>query len=1305
MVLWPLVFGCALQVSNEFHASANPLLYRVSMCDMTPSELAVVTTKGAAGGLKFVIVGGEQLSFAVWTKLQSFASNSVVVNAYGPTECCVHTMVSSGSREGRGAIAVGRSIENSGVFVSTQAYLRGANVGLGYGNEVKKTREAFLYDKVGNDAKSMQYVTGDKMKFLNDGKGNVYGRADDQVKISGKRVELGAVESVMLACAGVKQCAVLVVEGADGNKSLAAFVVVDISRTTSEQIRAEVNRNAAHHEVPHRIVVVDAIPLTTAGKADRGALRKLLMLAEEVQQDKTLRRQEHHQLTASASVPLSNSLNNALDLFSVVAESFARVLGRNHGIVDVDGVNFFQEGGTSLMAMQLCALLQASSGVNVSVGTVLKLQTVGELAKYLTENTSRSAKDNARQSALSVAGATKKVDCEPQVMYPIYAPVSVSQEGLFVAWKVNRGSEYTVVLGFDTARKVSVPSVRKAVERLCKTHEALRTHFVETRSTVLQVINEEATFDFASCTVDESDEELVVFCNEINGLEIDLSSKPLMKVWAVRRGAGLKDALFFVLPHILYDHGSEERLFGDFASFYLQEEGSIDNFTPAYTNMREYASWEKKMLQERGEELKEFWMKALGGARPTKIPGWRRSGGPVSNVKYCRRRFLPDVSKSLQAVCQKNNWRPIALFHASLALFLCRETAGADAVVSVAVSQRDNAAFRSAVGYLMNLVKIRYVCDLSRDRKTFVDECQQRLVEAIDHSQYPWPMIARACGFVEDEETVDVTFDVVPAFPADDAVTQVMKEGICGGQLSQNTIQFEGSVEDGLYLGYRDENFSNWDAPLRIMDGVMEIASQSFLMKDISSVRGLALQEEEWGTGPTVVGAMPTTFQGVVSKYMKTKHESKMVDLSGVTRGAKAGDVVGLHMRRSEMLVWLTYSVVAHGMAFLPLDSSLSLGVVKERAEVAGTKVICLHLPLDVSFNSAFAKMLRYRSPVGIFVDVLAQDTSFLSFSSGSTGKSKCVSLKHSSILFQFNFLRTCSWQVTLLDENLWHSSISFDQFVVDLCWIVFFSLNVLVVGGAEFVHEVLKMCSMAFFVPSQLQIVHTTLGEKLKLIFCAGESLSRTLANVVRPQIRLWNLYGPTETSVSVCYFHVNREKSTIPCIGRSHPNVTLLLREGVLDIGGPCVGKGYKTMHQFSRKAFQYDRHQNDGAQKVYNSGDRAIFLESGDLNYLGRVDDQVKNQRTARGAGSGRERRAVVQRSDTVRGCCGGRCRGQQVAGSVCGVGRKQDERGRDSSRSESQGGATRSTSQSCAGRCNSADDCRQDRQDGAAVVAGC
>jgi acyl-coenzyme A synthetase/AMP-(fatty) acid ligase len=96
------------------------------------------------------------------------------------------------------------------------------------------------------------------------------------VKISGQRVELGAVESAVLSCPGVKQCAIVVVENSAGNKSLAAFVVVDGQVTDTNSIREHVVRHAARHEVPHQIVVVDAIPLTTSGKADRAALKKML---------------------------------------------------------------------------------------------------------------------------------------------------------------------------------------------------------------------------------------------------------------------------------------------------------------------------------------------------------------------------------------------------------------------------------------------------------------------------------------------------------------------------------------------------------------------------------------------------------------------------------------------------------------------------------------------------------------------------------------------------------------------------------------------------------------------------------------------------------------------------------------------------------------------------------------------------------------------------------------------------------------------------------------------------------------------
>ena len=111
----------------------------------------------------------------------------------------------------------------------------------------------------------MVYKAGDLITYDKTGDLRFWSRADDQVKINGQRVELGAVESGVLACGGVRSCAILVTDGGGSRgKALAAFVVAEEGKELSGgMVREEVSRKVARHEVPHRIVVVDSIPLTT----------------------------------------------------------------------------------------------------------------------------------------------------------------------------------------------------------------------------------------------------------------------------------------------------------------------------------------------------------------------------------------------------------------------------------------------------------------------------------------------------------------------------------------------------------------------------------------------------------------------------------------------------------------------------------------------------------------------------------------------------------------------------------------------------------------------------------------------------------------------------------------------------------------------------------------------------------------------------------------------------------------------------------------------------------------------------------
>ena len=249
--------------------------------------------------------------------------------------------------------------------------------------------------------------------------------------------------------------------------------------------------------------------------------------------------------------------------------------------------------------------------------------------------------------------------------------------------------------------------------------------------------------------------------------------------------------------------------------------------------------------------------------------------------------------------------------------------------------RRDQARFQQTVGYLLNMVVYKY--DARRMSEMELSEMGREsggvIGLAIERGgNYPFSRLVRESGVKEAERLMDVMFvwttgqelQVGTSEGGEHALKNVLS-AVCDGQ----TMVCEAA--SGWMEEWQMSEMGWWMmervAGKRGLRAREALPAAGLIGSTMSVER--AMQEEEWGTGPTVVGAMPATFQGVVSKYMKTKHESKMVDLSGVARGAKAGDVVGLHMRRSEMLVWLTYSVVAHGLAFLPLDRSLSLVTAK----------------------------------------------------------------------------------------------------------------------------------------------------------------------------------------------------------------------------------------------------------------------------------------------------------------------------------------------------------------------------------------
>ena len=379
----PFLFGSKLMASE----AASEIPMSCTLLWFTPSHLQVcLRSKRSWPHVRLAILGGEALSSSMRTNMKRTMPNAVVKNVYGPTETTVIVTSEdvSGYHGPPRSASIGRSLRNTINAIHRKTlFIGGKSVGLGYVKNEQTTKSKFLYDSATNAGIGNAYDSNDLVSFLPNGVLKHNGRLDDQVKISGQRVELGAVESAVMSCPGVLGCAVIATEGGaiGGSKSLAAFAVIhgDDHERKDEKAAAAIQQHVAgrvaRHEVPHRIVIVDSIPLTTAGKADRKALAKMLISSNALIETPLA-------VSSSESLRESNVTKKGLTRSNsrkLVMQAFERVTGSKMD----PSRSLWQQGLTSLHAMTLDAEVEKDSGVKVGFSAMLKDGSLDGIASVL----------------------------------------------------------------------------------------------------------------------------------------------------------------------------------------------------------------------------------------------------------------------------------------------------------------------------------------------------------------------------------------------------------------------------------------------------------------------------------------------------------------------------------------------------------------------------------------------------------------------------------------------------------------------------------------------------------------------------------------------------------------------------------------------------------------------------------------------------------------------------------------------------------------------------------------------------------
>ncbi len=384
------IFGPSLQgipsvvLSHETVADPSAMIqllaeFGVTRIVMVPSLLtALLETEPNLSNclppMKLWISSGEAIDTDLCRRFYRAMPHATLLNLYGSTEVSADATayVVPRNLDKRSAVPIGRPISNTRCYVLDaqlnplpvgavgNLYVGGDGLARGYCNRSDLTTESFIADPFSADPLARLYRTGDRAKLLADGNLEYLGRADDQVKVRGFRIELKEIEAVLALHPRVEASAAAVQSGEARDNHLVAYVVPRVRRTpqTSSELRDFVKQKLPGYMVPTEIFIVDSLPLTPSGKVDRRALRAKTTLGE----------------ATDRYVPPDDPVEwQLVKIWEDLLD--ARHIGIEH--------NFFECGGCSLLAIRMMNRIEQVYGKRLPLATLFAEPTILHLANCL----------------------------------------------------------------------------------------------------------------------------------------------------------------------------------------------------------------------------------------------------------------------------------------------------------------------------------------------------------------------------------------------------------------------------------------------------------------------------------------------------------------------------------------------------------------------------------------------------------------------------------------------------------------------------------------------------------------------------------------------------------------------------------------------------------------------------------------------------------------------------------------------------------------------------------------------------------
>ncbi|MFF1422359.1 amino acid adenylation domain-containing protein [Streptomyces sp. NPDC058280] len=1267
-LLW-LVEGHEVHVCDEeLRRDAEALVaycdrHRVDVVNVTPTYAQLLIEEGlldrdeTVGKHRpaLVLLGGEAVSDTVWTKLRR-TEGTYGYNLYGPTEYTINTL--GGSTTDSATPTVGMPIRNTRAYVLDamlrpvppgcpgELYIAGTGLARGYHERPALSAERFVADPFGEPGERM-YRTGDLVRQRPDGLLDFLGRTDDQVKIRGYRIELGEISTALSAHSEVAHAAVVVNEST-GTKRLVGYFApedgTEAGESLLQRLRDHLKAGLPDYMVPSALVAVDTLPLTVNGKLDVRALPAPDFAA-----------------TGTSRAPRTPREETLCALF-------AEVLGLPEGSVGIDS-DFFELGGHSLLATRLVSRARTALDTELAIRDLFEAPTVAELVERVARSgaAARPALTaGERPDVLPLSHAQQRlwviqqIECAsaaynfPLVMR-LRGTLDVEAWGKALADMTARHEALRTVFvepdGQAIQKVLPAEEARPVVERLRATED-------EVPALVDRAVNR--PFDLATelplrTTIVEltpRDHVVVLLLHHITTDE--WSDRPFLRDLATAYAARVSGAAprWEPLPVQYADYALwQQRLLGDPAD-------------AAGLSARQLEYW-RTTLEGAPEEL-ELPTDRPRPARPA-FSGAELDIAFEADVHEGLKRLARETGASMFMVVHA---AVAALLHRLGAgtdiplgspiagrgdealddlvgffvntLVLRTDLSGDPSFIELLarVRETDLAAFSHAdVPFESVVERLNPTRSLSRNPLFQVMVgYHARTGDALElpglHADYV-PFRIRSAKF-------DLVFSFTEHTSADGA------EDYLNCRLEFATELFDHETAERLGDRLRALVAALVAAPGQpvsraeiLADDERQLVLGDFndTSREVDEESFPALFARRLAERPDAVAVVDRA-RSVT--YTQLDARANRVARLLAARGVGAGSVVGVAVPRSVDMVATVLAALKLGAAFLPLDlvhpadrltymiedsrAALVVGtepVAGKIPEVAGVPVVLLDEPSVAAELDTLPQTAVEGERVGL------DQAAYVIYTSGSTGRPKGVVVPHEGIA---SLVATAVDRMGLERDSrvLQFASIGFDVFVFEL------SMALCQGGRLVLITEEARVAGPALtdFLADQ-RITHMILPPSLvsalppgcrlpagSTVLVGTETVPPDLFERFGATAHLICAYGLTEATVNSTLWsareHGGRPSGRVP-IGRPDPNTRCYVLDenlrpvppgvtGELYVSGRGLARGYLGKAGLTSERFVADPYGSPGS-RMYRTGDRARWRADGNLDFLGRVDTQVK------------------------------------------------------------------------------------------------